>query len=82
MRPTLVFQGQTLAPEVFEARWRRSAAALQAAGVGEDDVVALMLRNRPEAIELMVAVRHLGALWCPVNWHFKTDELQYVLDNS
>jgi long-chain acyl-CoA synthetase len=82
MRPTLVFQGRTLAPDAFEAHWRRSAAALQAAGVGADDVVALMLRNCPEALELMVAVRHLGALWCPVNWHFRTDEVQYVLDNS
>ena len=82
MQPTVVFQGQTLSPAVFEARWRRSAAALQAAGVGEDDVVALLMRNSPEAIELMLAVRHLGAQWCPLNWHFKTDEVQYVLDNS
>jgi len=41
-----------------------------------------MQRNSPEALELMVAVRHLGAQWCPVNWHFKTDEVQYILGNS
>jgi long-chain acyl-CoA synthetase len=82
MHPSLVFQGQTLTPVDFEGRWRRSAAALQAAGVGEDDVVALLMRNSPEAIELMLAVRHLGAQWCPLNWHFKTEEVQYVLDNS
>jgi long-chain acyl-CoA synthetase len=82
MRPTLVFQGQTLAPDDFEQRWRRSAAALQAAGIGSGDVVALMQRNSPEALELIVAVRHLGAQWCPVNWHFKTDEVQYILGNS
>ncbi|ODV06504.1 MAG: hypothetical protein ABT20_12940 [Rubrivivax sp. SCN 70-15] len=82
MRPTLVFQGHTIGPDEFEVLWRRSAAALAAAGVGDGDVVALMLRNSPEAIELMVAVRHLGAQWCPVNWHFKTDEVQYILGNS
>ncbi|MFT3817913.1 MAG: AMP-binding protein [Rubrivivax sp.] len=82
MRPTLVFQGRTLGPDEFEQRWRRSAAALQALGVGDGDVVALMQRNSPEALELMVAVRHLGAQWCPVNWHFKTDEVQYILGNS
>ena len=82
MRPTLVFQGQTIAPEDFEQRWQRSAAALAAAGVREGDVVALLMRNCPEAIELMLATRHLGALWCPVNWHFKHDEVQYILNNS
>ena len=81
MRPTLVFQDCAITPDEFEDRWRRSAAALSAAGVGDGDIVALMMRNSPEAIELMVAARHLGAQWCPVNWHFKTDEVQYVLDN-
>lgn len=79
MRPTIVFQGVTLAPDLFEQRCRRSAAALQAAGVGDGDVVALMNRNSPELLELMVAVRRLGAQWCPINWHYKTDEVQYIL---
>lgn len=82
MRPTLVFEGRTFTPDAFEQRWRRSAAALQAIGVRDGDVVALMIRNSPEAIELMVATRHLGAQWCPVNWHFKTEEVQYILGNS
>jgi long-chain acyl-CoA synthetase len=82
MGPTIVFQGETIAPERFEDHWRRSAAALRAAGVKEGDVVALMMRNSPDALALMWAVRHLGALWCPVNWHFKTDEVQYILRNS
>ena len=82
MQPTVVYQDRTLAPEAFEARWRRSAAALREAGVGDGDVVALMMRNSPEVLELIVAVRHLGAQWCPVNWHFKDDEVDYILANS
>ena len=82
MRPTIVFKGQLLAPNEFEQRCLRSAAALQAAGVGEGDVVALLMHNSPLAIELMVATRHLGAQWCPMNWHFKTDEVHYILANS
>ena len=81
MRPTLVFKGETIDPSDFEQRWRRSAAALQAAGVRDGDVVALMMRNSPEALELIVAVRHLGAQWCPVNWHYKADEVQYIVDD-
>ena len=82
IRPTLHFRGETVSPDMFEQRWRRSAAALQSAGVGDGDVVALMMRNSPEAIELMVAVRHLGAQWCPINWHFRSEEVAYILRNS
>ncbi len=82
MHPTLVFQSQVIPPEAFDNSVLRSAAALKAAGVGDGDVVALLLRNGPEAIELMLATRHLGAQWCPVNWHFKVDEVQYILQNS
>jgi long-chain acyl-CoA synthetase len=82
MRPTIVFEGRTLEPDDFEQRWRRSAAALRSAGVGDGDVVALLMRNGPEAIEMMVAARHLGAQWCPLNWHFKTEEAQFILRDS
>ncbi|HSB23021.1 MAG TPA: AMP-binding protein, partial [Burkholderiaceae bacterium] len=50
-----------------------------ALGVTAADTVALMLRNTPTVIELMLALRWLGATWCPINWHFKRDELQYIL---
>lgn len=82
MQTTIVHQGQVIEPEAFERRWRRSAAALRGEGVQPGDVVALLLRNTPEAVELMLATRHLGARYCPINWHFKTDEVQYILDNS
>ena len=82
MHPTIVYQSQVIPPEAFDDGVLRSAAALKAAGVGDGDVVALLLRNGPEAIELMLAARHLGAQWCPVNWHFKTDEVQFILQNS
>ena len=82
MRPTLIYQEQTISADEFEARWKQSAAVLQSAGVGDGTVVALLMRNSPEAVELMVATRHLGAQWCPVNWHFLTEEVQYILANS
>jgi len=82
MKPTVSYQGASIAPEEFFARYQRSAAALSALGVGEGDVVALMLRNEPMLLELMLAVRWLGAHWCPVNWHFKAEELRYILEDS
>ena len=82
MKPTLNFQGQRTDPEAFFQRYLRAASALRAAGAGEGDVVAVMMRNGPAMLEVMLAARWIGALWCPINWHFKTGEVQYILSDS
>ena len=82
MGSAIVFRGERIAPEVFEDQIARAAAVLQGAGIAPGDVVALMMRNRPDTLALMLAVRRLGAQWCPVNWHFKTDEVAYILGDS
>ena len=82
MKPSLDFEGQHIAAEDFFQRYQRAAVALRAAGVGEGDVVALLMGNGPDLLELMLAARWIGALWCPINWHFKADEVQYILSDS
>jgi long-chain acyl-CoA synthetase len=82
MTATIVFQGRRIEPAVFDLGCQRAAAALHAAGVREGGVVAMMMRNSPVALELMLAVRALGAQWCAINWHFKTDEVAYILADS
>ena len=82
MQPTLHFQNSRIEAEVFSQRWQRSAAALRAVGVREGDVIAMMVRNSPLALELTLAARWIGAYWCPVNWHFKGEELDYILADS
>ncbi len=82
MKPTIDFHGHRTAPEAFFQRYLRAASALCAADVGEGDVVAMMMRNGPAVLEVMLAARWIGALWCPINWHFKTDEVQYILSDS
>jgi long-chain acyl-CoA synthetase len=81
MKPTIEFEGERIESEVFSQRYQRAAAALRSAGVGEGDVVAMMMRNGPQALEAMLAARWIGALWCPINWHFKTDEVHYILSD-
>jgi long-chain acyl-CoA synthetase len=79
MKPTLIFEGRTLAADATFERVMRAASALQRLGVTDADTVALMMRNSPTVLELMLALRWLGATWCPINWHFKHDELAYIL---
>jgi long-chain acyl-CoA synthetase len=78
----LVYGGAAVPRAELEARAARGAAALAAQGVGDGDVVAIMLYNRPEWLELMLACRRLGAYWCPINWHFKADEVRHILQDS
>ncbi len=82
MRPTLHCGGQTIAPDAFHAQTLRAASALRDCGIGERDVFALMLRNEPVALELILAGRWLGARWCMINWHFKAHEVRHILADS
>lgn len=82
MRPTVQFGGEVEDGDAFFARWQRGASALAGCGVQAGDVVALMLRNEPVMLELMLATRWLGGRWCPVNWHFKAAELRHILVDS
>ena len=60
----------------------RAATALRNAGLGTGEVVAVMLRNEPALLELMMAARWIGARWCPINWHFKAAEVRHILVDS
>src|SRR5437763_8050188 len=82
MTATLVFAGEEIAPADLERRAARAASGFERLGIGEGDVVALMLRNSPAYIEAMLACRMLGAYYCPINWHFKADEAGFILRDS
>src|SRR6185503_813934 len=82
MTASLYCDGREISGAELEARAARIAGGLDAAGVREDDVVALLLRNEPAYLEAMLACRQLGAYHCPINWHFKGDEAGYLLRDS
>ncbi|MEA2875325.1 MAG: long-chain acyl-CoA synthetase [Hyphomicrobiales bacterium] len=60
-------------------RAARGISALAALGVGEGDVVAIMLRNEVAFLEAMLIARQAGCYSCPINWHYKADEAGYIL---
>jgi len=65
-------------PEI-QANAARAAGGLRALGVGEDDSVALMLRNDFATFEVNMAAGQLGAYAVPINWHFTPEEAGYIL---
>ena len=82
MRASLYFDGAEVPPAEFEDAVLRAAAGFERLGVGEGDVVCLMLRNHPAFLEALFGARRLGAYTCPVNWHFKADEAGWILRDS
>ena len=66
----------------IQANAARAAEGLSALGVGEDDCVALMLRNDFATFEVNMAASQLGAYAVPLNWHFTADEADYILRDS
>src|SRR6185437_6143801 len=57
----------------------RYAAVLAARGVGQGDVVAVMLRNSPNAVLTMLAVVKCGAIAGMLNYHQRGEVLAHSL---
>ena len=60
----------------------RAASGFAAAGIGEDDVVALLLRNDFAFFEASMAAAMIGAYATPINWHATAAEAGYILADS
>jgi len=68
--------------EELYGRALRAARGLHELGVGADDRVALLLRNSIEYVEASIAPAPLGAAKVPINWHWRGEEVAYVLRDS
>jgi long-chain acyl-CoA synthetase len=64
---TLIFGDTTIGAEEFSSRVARIAGGLDRLGVGDGNVVGLMPRNEPVFVEVMLAVRAIGAYFCPID---------------
>ena len=63
-------------------RAARLAGGLEKLGVRQGDSVCILMRNDIAFIEAAYAAMRLGAYAVPVNWHFKPEEIDYVLKDS
>ncbi len=60
----------------------KAATGFQALGATVDSGVGLMLRNDFVYYEASKAAGHAGSYFVPINWHFKGDEVTYLMENS
>jgi fatty-acyl-CoA synthase len=73
--------GRTLTYAELDDRASRCAAVLASFGVGREDRVAILCRNRIEFFEILFACGKLGAILVPLNWRSPAAELSALLED-
>jgi len=68
--------------EALLARVEKLAGALHGAGIGKGDVVAVLLPNGIELVELFLAAGALGAVFQPLDIRFQGEEIDYALTHT
>jgi len=79
-RDFMVFEGDRLAYEDTGDRVNRLAFALGNLGVQKGDRIGMMSTNCPAYIEVYFAAAKMGAIFVPLNFRAKSEELAYMLE--
>ncbi len=72
---------RALSAETLGERSARAASGFATLGLGAGDAVALLLRNDVALIEASQGAGLLGAYAVPINWHFRGEEVAYILSD-
>jgi long-chain acyl-CoA synthetase len=76
----VILSGQRVLPQAeLLANAARTASGFAGLGIGEDDAVALVLRNDFAFFEAAMGAGLIGAYAVPVNWHFTAEEAGYII---
>lgn len=73
------YDNQQLTWREFNQLANRYARALTKVGVGHNDVVSILMENRPEFLALFVAVNKLGAVAALINTNLRTTPLLHCI---
>ena len=80
-RTAMAFEGKRSSYGDLSDRANRLANALTDFGVGKGDMVAVLQVNCNEFVETYFAVAKIGAIFVPLNFRAKSDELGYMISN-
>ena len=79
-RPAVIYDGARITFAQLQERVHRLANAMAELGIGRGDRIAAMQTNSNRLLELYFAAAHLDAVYVPVNFRAKADELATMLD--
>ena len=81
-RLAVVFEGARYTYAELKSRVNRLANALAELGVGEGDRVAVLHVNSNEHVELCFATAQLDAVYAPLNFRARADELTFMVNDA
>jgi acyl-CoA synthetase (AMP-forming)/AMP-acid ligase II len=81
-RTAIIFEGERYTYGQLGQRTNSLADALSKLGVGKGDRVAMLQVNCNQCVEAYFSTAKLGAIYVPLNFRTKADELTYMLNNS
>ncbi|MGH2544297.1 MAG: AMP-binding protein, partial [Ardenticatenaceae bacterium] len=81
-RVAMVFEDRRITYEQMQNRANRLANALENLGVGSGDRVAILQVNCAEYVEAYFAAAKLDAVFVPLNFRARVDELAYMINDS
>ena len=81
-RSFIVFEGKPLSFAQFSERVNRLANAFRELGVQKGDCIGMLQVNCPQYVETYFAAAKLGAIFVPLNFRAKTDELVHMIGHA
>src|SRR4030088_436963 len=67
-RCALKYRGEDITYAAFDQRIRTVGGWLASRGVGEDDVIAVLMKNSAAFLDIAFAASHIGAIFLPINY--------------
>ncbi|MBX4170994.1 fatty-acyl-CoA synthase [Rhodococcus pyridinivorans] len=81
-RTAFRFRGESITWSQLDTRVEKLADALSRRGIGFGDRVIILMLNRPEYIEIVLAANALGAIAVPVNFRLTAPEVAFLVSDS
>ena len=81
-RVAIVYGEKRFTYRDFLSRINRFNNGLLSLGLKKGDVVAVLVGNSNELLEAALGPSLIGIRTVPVNWHLKSSEIEYILNNS
>ncbi|MGX6510377.1 fatty-acid--CoA ligase FadD5 [Rhodococcus sp. SJ-2] len=81
-RTAFRFLGESITWSQLDERVEKLADALSRRGIGFGDRIIVLMLNRPEYIEIVLAANAIGAIAVPVNFRLTASEVAFLVADS
>ncbi|MBB5319763.1 acyl-CoA synthetase (AMP-forming)/AMP-acid ligase II [Marinobacter oulmenensis] len=78
----IIYDDEVISYGELYHRVTRMASLLHAKGIGQNDVVAMFMKNSPAFVEIALAISYVGAVFLPINFRLAAGEAEHILKDA